>query len=64
MIEVGDDGRGVSPADAERIFRPFVTTKPNGSGIGLTLARRIAHAHGGALTLEGSTASVFRLRLP
>ena len=41
-----------------------VTTKPNGSGIGLSLARQIAHAHGGALTLERTPATVFRLSLP
>jgi signal transduction histidine kinase len=64
VIEVADDGPGVSPADAERIFRAFVTTKPNGSGIGLSLARQIAHAHGGALTLERTPATVFRLNLP
>jgi signal transduction histidine kinase len=64
VIEVADDGPGVSPADAERIFRPFVTTKPNGSGIGLSLARQIAHAHGGALTLERIPATTFRLSLP
>ncbi|MGN6064240.1 sensor histidine kinase [Brevundimonas diminuta] len=64
VIEVADDGPGVSSADAERIFRPFVTTKPNGSGIGLSLARQIAHAHGGALTLERTPATVFRLSLP
>ncbi|MGR6533886.1 ATP-binding protein [Brevundimonas sp. RM1] len=64
VIEVADDGPGVSSADVERIFRPFVTTKPNGSGIGLSLARQIAHAHGGALTLERTPATVFRLSLP
>lgn len=64
VIEVADDGPGVSSADAERIFRPFVTTKPNGSGIGLSLARQIAHAHGGALTLEQTPATAFRLSLP
>jgi two-component system nitrogen regulation sensor histidine kinase NtrY len=49
-IEIEDDGPGLGTT--ENLFTPFYTTKPGGSGIGLVLARQIAEAHGGALTLE------------
>jgi signal transduction histidine kinase len=58
---VGDDGPGVAADARARIFRPFHTSKPNGSGIGLTLARRIARNHGGDVTLEDEHATRFRL---
>lgn len=48
---VEDNGPGL-PADAEDIFLPFYTTKADGGGIGLTIARQIAISHGGALTAE------------
>jgi len=49
-IEIEDDGPGLGTT--ENLFTPFYTTKPGGSGIGLVLARQIAEAHGGSLTLE------------
>lgn len=51
---VEDDGPGV--ADASNLFVPFFTTKPQGSGIGLVLARQIAEAHGGSLVLRNRKA--------
>ncbi len=48
-IEVTDTGPGVAPDEAERIFRPFHTTKPLGAGLGLALAREIIESHGGQL---------------
>lgn len=63
-IEVSDNGAGVPLDAAARIFRPFHTTKPDGSGIGLSLARQIAHAHGGLLTIESVSPVRFRLTLP
>jgi two-component system sensor histidine kinase AtoS len=66
VFEVADSGPGVPPELVERIFYPFFTTKPQGSGIGLAHARKVALQHGGSLELAtppGGGAS-FRLRLP
>ena len=53
-IHIDDDGPGL--AEGVDVFVPFYTTKDRGSGIGLTLSRQIAEAHGGTLTLENRTA--------
>lgn len=64
VAEVGDSGAGIAAIDRARIFRPFHTTKPAGSGIGLTLARRIARAHGGDLILLDTHTTQFRMTIP
>jgi two-component system sensor histidine kinase HydH len=51
VLAVADDGPGVPEAERERIFEPFYTTKPRGTGLGLAMAERIARAHGGTLRL-------------
>jgi signal transduction histidine kinase len=51
-----DNGPGISAANVPRIFEPFFTTRPNqgGTGLGLAVAKRLAIAHGGDLTLQGN----------
>ena len=65
-LRVADNGRGLPQSDPEQVFTPFFTTKAGGSGIGLSLARQIALAHGGSLTAapNGEAGAVFTLALP
>ena len=65
VIEVSDDGPGVPPEIAQRIFDPLVTGRAGGTGLGLALAKRIAAAHGGTIALVPSQpGATFRLDLP
>lgn len=65
-VRVADTGPGISSEDAERLFEPFVTTRDEGTGMGLAIARNIAMAHGGSLRVEPHSegGAVFRLSLP
>lgn len=65
-ISVADNGCGIAANQADTIFVPFFTTKPGGSGIGLSLARQIARAHQGRLEVAGNQpqGAVFTLSLP
>jgi len=51
-VSVADTGPGVSPDIAEQLFQPFVTTKPQGMGVGLSISRTIIEAHGGQIWTE------------
>jgi two-component system sensor kinase FixL len=51
-ITVSDNGPGVAPHVRERLFEPFLSTKPQGTGLGLPMSLTIAQAHGGALRHE------------
>lgn len=63
--QVWDNGPGVAAADRVAIFRPFFTTKAQGTGVGLALARQILLAHGGDLVLaEGGEGARFEATLP
>jgi PAS domain S-box-containing protein len=66
VIEVEDDGRGIPEEDLSRIFSPFFSTNPNGSGLGLPAVRRVARAHGGRVEVTSALGrgSTFTIRLP
>ena len=68
MVEVSitDTGPGVSAAIQATLFEPFVTTKEDGLGIGLSICRIIIEAHGGKLTLEDNPegGAIFRFTIP
>jgi len=65
-VVVSDNGRGISPQHLPNIFRPFYTTKGNGTGLGLSLARRIVEEHHGRIEVssEVGKGSKFEVVLP
>lgn len=65
-IHIRDDGPGIPPEIQDRIFVPFFTTKKAGTGIGLPLAQKIVHAHGGVLDMnsEPGTGTEFIIKIP
>jgi two-component system sensor kinase FixL len=64
-VSVADTGSGLSEEIAERLFQPFVTTKPAGMGVGLSISKRIIEAHGGEMWAEPNEGggTVFRFTL-
>lgn len=66
VITVADTGRGIVPENLPNIFRPFYTTKGNGTGLGLSLARRIVEGHHGRIEVDSEIGigTEFRVFLP
>jgi two-component system sensor kinase FixL len=66
LVSVADTGGGIASEISAKLFQPFVTTKPEGMGIGLSVCRTIIEAHGGRLWVEANPAggSVFRFTVP
>jgi signal transduction histidine kinase len=66
VISVADEGKGIAPENLSQIFRPFFTTKGQGTGLGLSLARRMVESHGGSITVSSEVGSgtQFEVRLP
>lgn len=65
-IEVADTGQGISDEIAAQLFKPFVTTKPGGMGIGLSISKRIVESHGGEISVRRNEngGATFRFTLP
>lgn len=65
-ISVTDNGPGIAPQIADRLFDPFATTKGNGTGLGLPISRTIVSSHGGTITVGAAEprGCVFSVRLP
>jgi len=64
MASVSDDGPGIPPDKLGKVFQPFFTTKENGTGLGLSMTRKILDLHEGRITVEsgpgaGATFTVF-----
>jgi signal transduction histidine kinase len=65
-VTVVDNGPGIDPSVASRVFRSFVTTKEAGTGLGLAIVKSIVERHGGAVALESAQGggTVARFTLP
>jgi len=66
QIEIRDTGVGIPKENFERIFDPFFSTRPEGSGLGMAISNQIIHEHGGFIDLEGEVGkgTSFRVHLP
>ena len=68
QVTISDDGVGISAANLAKLEQPFFSTKTDGTGLGLPIARQIVAAHGGSLSIEsrdsGEKGTTVRLRLP
>ncbi len=66
VVRIKDSGRGITPEVRERLFFPFFTTKPGGSGIGLAVAKKIVDSHRGVIDVESEpgAGAAFSVKLP
>jgi signal transduction histidine kinase len=66
LVTVQDNGMGIRPEHAERVFQPYFTTKKHGTGLGLFVTRTLVEDHGGTVTFESTPdrGTVFRVVLP
>jgi signal transduction histidine kinase len=66
LISVSDTGEGLPPEQADQVFNAFFTTKPQGTGMGLTISRSIVESHGGRLwaTARSGPGATFQFTLP
>ena len=65
-LEVSDTGTGLTQEECERLFTPYYTSKPHGTGLGLAVAQSVVSDHGGKISLESAPGrgSTFRIELP
>mgnify|MGYP003694365829 CR=1 FL=1 len=66
LVSFVDTGGGMSAENLSRVFEPYFTTKPSGTGLGLLIVRRIVREHGGELSIESSEGKglTLTIRLP
>jgi signal transduction histidine kinase len=66
LVSFTDTGGGISAENLSRVFEPYFTTKPSGTGLGLLIVRRIVREHGGELAIESSDGKgvTLTIRLP
>jgi signal transduction histidine kinase len=66
VVRIKDSGRGITPEVREKLFFPFFTTKPSGSGIGLAVAKKIIDSHQGVIDVESDpgAGATFSVKLP
>jgi signal transduction histidine kinase len=62
-ISVADTGPGIPPAERERVFEPFYSSKPAGLGMGLAISRSIVEAHGGTISVDPAPGGGARFRV-
>jgi signal transduction histidine kinase len=65
-LKITDSGAGIPPELLPKLFRPFVTTKTTGTGLGLSLSRKIVEAHRGTIEISSVTGrgTTVQVRLP
>ncbi len=65
-VSVRDNGSGIAPEHAARLFQPYFTTKKHGTGLGLFVTRQLVTEHGGTVTFESrpGEGTIFRVTLP
>jgi signal transduction histidine kinase len=64
VISISDRGPGLSPEQQQRIFEPFFTTKAKGTGLGMAIASRIVHSHGGSISATSAGGARIEITLP
>jgi PAS domain S-box-containing protein len=63
VVEVVDDGVGISPEDRDKIFLPFFTTKPAGTGLGMSIVKKIVDLHAGDIAIDSAPGHGTRVRI-
>jgi signal transduction histidine kinase len=63
VVEVRDNGVGMEPAQREKVFLPFFTTKPTGTGLGMAIVKKIMDLHNGEIEIDSVPGGGTAIRL-